>query len=783
MTSNQEAPLHFTIREEPVTGLPTPDSDIDRTFDDAIKSRISSMTSTIDYSVMAPHDVSGERYESDEENREPFSTLGSPQSDQTFSPTSLLGCSPGSMVATNYVGSEPQHDMISSRRRISAVTASSISELEPEDKYPIQYTPLRNRAAFRSPACAADAIRMESGAKLQARSTKRRSEKVREEGLHGSPLCYRSSPRSRSPVALQSPRNFREESVSSRNGSPRSVRTLSRVNSPRPATAEKQLAPLVLLHVSILQPTEPEYSDELLASILPPAILQTYKTNWAILTHKLGPTVRQRGVLLRHPRQDFEAMNTMLLEALELDSVKGIFDNDGGDIDLDERRENVCRSQQVDPSGNEETCDQASEGDTDSDGTVCDTYCPTPVLSSGALRNERECSTCGRPRRLLQVPSNEVNKSFDIKFYAANGLIRAEVWDAVWREMERVDVEINVKLPRKWRATLDETLREIENDERQMQENSVVEKDRPVIHPDEVVVDSPRTQPPLVIDTVQDQTDKGKRNVSDAPEEWIRNGTNVNAGRNCRACDMTNNRKENEPNARAPTPVLKRTRNRVTSHAAKRTASCDQLFRLFDEPATPNLNSEYESTSDVPLSIVCKNYVWLLARNPRNVAVLAFGLAAFIFFTSKVNLSNDAVAVVEHKVDVPIAISPITPELLAASVSEELSERSIPLGTTTQSASSLVHSTESERTPPLTEAMDSNNMEEFPMMHGGHPDFISGEHETQAGGAQNFLNDKGSDTQIAMCRANILELPQCQAEEEPPFDFPEPRSSFFVATA
>lgn len=54
-------------------------------------------------------------------------------------------------------------------------------------------------------------------------------------------------------------------------------------------------------------------------------------------------------------------------------------------------------------------------------------------------RNTHWCTTC---RSDIHFDSLGEGKVFRTKVYASNGLMRAGAWDACWRQMERVDVEI-----------------------------------------------------------------------------------------------------------------------------------------------------------------------------------------------------------------------------------------------------------------------------------------------------------------------------------------------------
>ncbi|MCJ1250757.1 hypothetical protein MMC30_007985 [Trapelia coarctata] len=191
-----------------------------------------------------------------------------------------------------------------------------------------------------------------------------------------------------------------------RNSTPRSTRSYhSTARSPSrlsPAKKEKVVKehPLVLLHVTILPIVAP-YSQEVLESVLPGYVLE----NWKLLREKVTDTMLERGVLVPHPREDYDLLEERLLESLELQVPRilkcGHFHLEGGDEEEVEEEEGY-------ESGN--------------DADICD--------------------DCGRRIRDGRFGSGTGSKRWEIHIYAANGLMRAGAWGAAWREMERVDVEI-----------------------------------------------------------------------------------------------------------------------------------------------------------------------------------------------------------------------------------------------------------------------------------------------------------------------------------------------------
>ena len=179
----------------------------------------------------------------------------------------------------------------------------------------------------------------------------------------------------------------------------------------------KKEYPLVLLHVTLL-PMPPQYSSEILEAVLPPTIL----ANWKLLEEKITHTVLERGVLIPHPREDYDLLEERLLETLELKRPRIL----------------KCGHFHLSP---EEEADMLAE---DCEGNESD------------VEDIDKCEDCGRRIRDGRWGDTGTgSRRWDIKIFAANGLMRAGAWSAAWREMERVDVEI---LP--WME--DSTRRELE---------------------------------------------------------------------------------------------------------------------------------------------------------------------------------------------------------------------------------------------------------------------------------------------------------------------------------
>ncbi|EFR04049.1 hypothetical protein MGYG_07055 [Nannizzia gypsea CBS 118893] len=187
---------------------------------------------------------------------------------------------------------------------------------------------------------------------------------------------------------------------------------------------------LVLLHCTLLPPCFPlslppgfpPPSKELLREILPDA----YWTRWKLLEEKIGSTgiLRDRGILISHPQEAYDLLEERLLETMGLTRPRlayGHFIGGGDDTDEDEHT----------------TEDEDEKYDTE----------------TGCVKHK--CQDCGQ-----RVINNRdgVEKKWEVRVYAANGLMGQGAWSAAWKEMEKVDVEVGLCLPTKLRNELEQRL-------------------------------------------------------------------------------------------------------------------------------------------------------------------------------------------------------------------------------------------------------------------------------------------------------------------------------------
>ncbi|PWY90083.1 hypothetical protein BO70DRAFT_426472 [Aspergillus heteromorphus CBS 117.55] len=189
----------------------------------------------------------------------------------------------------------------------------------------------------------------------------------------------------------------------------------------------KKEYPLVLLHCNLLPPSLPVptamgyINQKVLKDVLP----SEYWRRWKLLEEKIGSGVlRERGVLISHPEDLYDLLEERLLESLELQRPRLDHGHFLG------RDENDCEGLCV--REREESATDEEEGE--------------------------ECLDCGG----RVVPHNNAGRKWEIRVFAANGLMRAGAWAAAWKEMEKVDVEVSLWLPSEIRRELEKRLLEDE---------------------------------------------------------------------------------------------------------------------------------------------------------------------------------------------------------------------------------------------------------------------------------------------------------------------------------
>ncbi|KAF2196379.1 hypothetical protein GQ43DRAFT_445169 [Delitschia confertaspora ATCC 74209] len=487
-------------------------------------------------------------------------------------------------------------------RRASGVTTTSlISSLPSElsvafkpvlaltDDADARYTPRKERPPFRNPS-SVRAMQMASPPPFTS------FERDRLKGQYKLGTPSRSG---RSETSGSVSRSQRQGShrLGSHHGSHRESLALVQ-QSPRPAPASQQHYPLVLLHVTIL-PLQMPYDAEMMTKIAPEWLMENYR----LLEEKLKDVVLiQRGLLIPHPKDEYELLKCGHFVGTEYS------DEEDSDDDV--------RSVTDDGTGRQSRM---------SGGTV-----------TGENVREEDGSFCHDCHRHLKKPGKGVglgNKRWDIKIFAANGLMRAGAWAAAWSEMERVDVEILPWIPEEVRKALEKRNEEEEQKQVVQQQKAVedAELKRKISMEIKRKVEEDRKR----LKELDNETNEKKRleeilaqKIEEAKEDLrieIQAQSQVEfeaATEKLRQLEDELRKAQAKPLAElSPSPPPKLARA-ASGRCSNRTQSRGRS-RPSSIPRTGRKN-------EIPLSTLLKNYILLLAKDPRNIALAV--LSAFVAF-------------------------------------------------------------------------------------------------------------------------------------------------------
>lgn len=524
-------------------------------------------------------------------------------------------------------------------RRVSGVTTTSfISSLPSEISIaskPIlpashavdsKYTPRKDRPAFRNPS-SVRAMQMSSPPPFNAFESPR----DRVKGAYKLATPSRSG-RSETPVSATRSKRSGSHRESHHREPHAEVQ-----QSPRPPPTPQQHLPLVLLHVTIL-PMQIPYSHDLMIKVMPEWLVENYR----VLAEKLEDIVlMRRGLLIPHPREEYDVLEETILESLELKTPRllkcGHFvppegDTEGQDDSEEEESGSV-------------TDDGTGRGSRMSGGTIT-------VEEEGEWKDQAaeydNASLCTDCHRQVKRPGKGVGsgtKRWDIKIYAANGLMRAGAWSAAWREMERCDVEISPWIPEEVRKAM----------ERRVEEEQEVERQR-LLHEAEVqhrIEEEAVRLKKLEIEAEEkrrlEETEMRKKIEAEEAEKQRRAEEEAEAKR--RVEDALNERIEE---------AKETMRLEFEAQALAESGSVAERFRLLEEklksaeanaaaqrPPVSDLpaferharhqsrgrlrsTSRRPPTNEIPLSTLLRNYILVLARDQKNIAIVI--LSAFVVF-------------------------------------------------------------------------------------------------------------------------------------------------------
>lgn len=362
------------------------------------------------------------------------------------------------------------------------------------------------------------------------------------------------------------------------------------------ADEEGKEYPLVLLHVTLL-PIELRWRAEALRDLLPPKTFE----NLQLLRSKVSETIAQRGILIPHPREEYELLEERLLEALDL------------------KKERVTKCGHF-RSRYSTSSSSSSEGSVQSGDSA---------LGSSIEGSSVEiCSVCYH-----HIKDSEVQNPWSIKVFAANGLMRAAAWTAAWSEMERVDIEILPWINEDLRRQLDARMADEEAEEKSRREDEEAR----------------------IREVVEEQVRIAYEHRANAEQGQSTNRDSVGGE-----------------------DYAQQLRHGATlPEDLKEARQADQYSQPEPSfPASECLPQVYRR-KDVPLSLLLRNYVYLLAQDKRNIFIAALSLLTlWLCLRAAFALGPTEVGHVSVKPgDVPLASatlsnsgSQVSPSIVAASV-------------------------------------------------------------------------------------------------------------------
>ncbi|PNS15174.1 hypothetical protein CAC42_8175 [Sphaceloma murrayae] len=153
-----------------------------------------------------------------------------------------------------------------------------------------------------------------------------------------------------------------------------------------------------------------------------------------MLRTKLTEEVARRGLLIKHPHDDYELLEERVLQALELEECR--IGKDGHFLS---------------PTKNGINDEMDTEGE-------------DRVDSGTELEDEVQCETCDRLIRGNPRGFKDAGE-WDIQIFAGNGRIQAGTWAVAWEDMETVDVLVTPWLSERERKTLEDTAEKRRHDQ------------------------------------------------------------------------------------------------------------------------------------------------------------------------------------------------------------------------------------------------------------------------------------------------------------------------------
>jgi hypothetical protein len=357
--------------------------------------------------------------------------------------------------------------------------------------------------------------------------------------------------------------------------------------------------PLVLLHVSILPSHLPNYSNTVLEATKAPKWLID---NMMVLREKLCSAVLARGILIPHPGEEYDVLEERLLEALELCAPRvlgcGHFYDGEGTYDYQDDTYEVHHD---DDDEYVDVDDSLTETGEVKPRAICDSAYLEDKRMQANEDEEEVCDTCSQHMRLPNRGAGFGNRRWDVRFFASNGLMRAGAWSAAWREMERVDVEIQPWMPHELKMGLDTAL------EKEMKQNQAKAIEADKIREAEIA----KMEAHERVRELESRLHRSQEEAAALLQE---------------AVALKQNQQQKRP-AKVPEPIIQMKKAREAQHQSRQTSG----------PFTPTTES---LAKDIPLEHLIKNYISVLIQDKRNVAMAVLGFLVVLLLSLFMASSN-----------------------------------------------------------------------------------------------------------------------------------------------
>ena len=410
-------------------------------------------------------------------------------------------------------------------------------------------------------------------------------------------------------------------------------------HSPRPTPGPQQ-APLVLLHVTIL-PMQVPFSHDLMVKVMPEWMVENYK----LLEDKLQDIIlMRRGLLIPHPRDEYDLLEERILESLDLKLPRllkcGHFVPPEDDSDKED----------------EDDASSANGGSTGrgrrmSGGTLTEEGKWEEHMHQ--VDDEGVCADCHRE---LKRPGKGVgagSRKWDVKIYAANGLMRSAAWTACWNDMERCDVEISPWIPEQVRRTLERRVQEEQEADKRKQmyaielqrqiqdanaKQRILEEDAVEIRrrEEEEKRKTSAAAAAAALERSLEEMAAEKKRVEEVLEEKIREAKE--AVRLELEAHAAAEAKAVAERFRALEAAMQEQKNAEPALSSRRKSSVASASGPQSRPRQPS-RSEQSHDTDIPLSVLLKNYILILLGDQRNLIILVLS-ATVIFLAMNMNVAG-----------------------------------------------------------------------------------------------------------------------------------------------